>query len=530
MVVTRRSARWSSVATVLLCLAALAPFVPDAWAFTRLGIPDVLFTGDGAMLELGTLHAANGVQLVGPYSRFGWSHPGPLFFYLALPIYEIFERRGPALNLFAFLANGVVAVALVLTARQLRGSVFALAMAAFLALFGLVGLPFLLANEWNPILPILPLALLCFLTVRLSLGVLNALPQFAFVASAVVQTHVGYAPAVFVLCVFIFVSHRRGLRTEPSINTRPPTGRWIASATITVLMVCWALPLYEVFVDPPGNLTRLVGFFAFRTSLSHPWRAVLTTVTGQMAVMPWALVQALAQRPLAAPGAALAAGIALMEVVGLVALLAAARRRSDPVVRMLAKVTLVLVGVAVVAVQAIRADILFYLVAWVSLTGFLFLVTATAWLVPTLEEAVGLARARAAVVLSAVALGALALAGPVPRSAVTRQSDARAEELARGVENYLRVGGLSSPTVHIVSREIWPTAVAVVLHLYKANVPVYVEREWLNIVGKAFAEPPGQHPGLFFGDPAFADWARLRPDFAPVAHTDRVSVFLGSAP
>jgi hypothetical protein len=72
----REESPW--VLTLLLVAAAL-PFVPGAIEFMRRGIPDVLFTGDGAAIELGTLHAAHGVQLVGPYSRFGWSHPGPAF-------------------------------------------------------------------------------------------------------------------------------------------------------------------------------------------------------------------------------------------------------------------------------------------------------------------------------------------------------------------------------------------------------------------------------------------------------------------
>src|SRR5437879_7641309 len=88
----------SSLVCPLLCMAALVPFIPEAWQFFQRGVPDLLFTGDGAALELGTLHAARGVQFLGPYSRFGWSHPGPAFFYLALPIYEAFGQRGPALT------------------------------------------------------------------------------------------------------------------------------------------------------------------------------------------------------------------------------------------------------------------------------------------------------------------------------------------------------------------------------------------------------------------------------------------------
>ena len=41
---------------------------------------------DTALAELYTRHAARGDLLLGPYSRFGWHHPGPLLYYLyALP-------------------------------------------------------------------------------------------------------------------------------------------------------------------------------------------------------------------------------------------------------------------------------------------------------------------------------------------------------------------------------------------------------------------------------------------------------------
>jgi len=104
---------------LLLLAVAAAPFVPGALQFLRHGVTDVMFTGDGAVLELRTLHAAHGRELLGPYSRFQWSHPGPAFFYLALPIYQLFHQRGPALNLFVLIANFAVATTLVLTARRL---------------------------------------------------------------------------------------------------------------------------------------------------------------------------------------------------------------------------------------------------------------------------------------------------------------------------------------------------------------------------------------------------------------------------
>src|SRR3954462_2167548 len=88
--------------SALLAVLTAAPFVPGVLEFARRGIPDLAFGGDAAALEFGTWHAARGHQLLGAYSRFGWNHPGPAFFYLAAPLYEALGERGPALNLFAF--------------------------------------------------------------------------------------------------------------------------------------------------------------------------------------------------------------------------------------------------------------------------------------------------------------------------------------------------------------------------------------------------------------------------------------------
>src|SRR5215471_15570875 len=86
--VTRRgrSARAALIALALLPIAVL---------LTRVGFQDWHPAGDAAVLalrvaEVGTSHT----PLVGPYSRFGWAHPGPMLAYsLALP-YRVLGNRG----------------------------------------------------------------------------------------------------------------------------------------------------------------------------------------------------------------------------------------------------------------------------------------------------------------------------------------------------------------------------------------------------------------------------------------------------
>src|SRR4029078_12378903 len=101
---------------------------------------------------------------------FYWNHPGPAFFYLALPVYEAFHERRPALNLFMLVVNASAAIAIVLLARRLRGDPCAWLVAALLAIAELVAIPFVQTGEWNPVSPMFSLVLLSFLGAALGCG------------------------------------------------------------------------------------------------------------------------------------------------------------------------------------------------------------------------------------------------------------------------------------------------------------------------------------------------------------------------
>lgn len=502
-------------ATALLVAAAVLPFVPGAWQFIARGVPDVLFTGDGAALELGVLHAARGVQLLGPYSQFGWSHPGPAFFYLALPIYELFGERGPALNLFAFAANCAVTIALVLTMRRLVGFLAALAVAALLAVYTLVGAPFLLANEWNPILPILPLVLLSLLTVRIAVGETAVLPAAAFLASFVVQTHVAYGGPVAALAAVALIA-------------RPQIPRRTLMATAAVLAVCWALPFYEAATARPGNIPRLIAFFAPGNLAEQSWSAAVRAVAGQLAVMPLAIARTfrLPIELLAGRWTMILAGV---QLAALVAVVMSSRRRGERGVTVLSTIALLQIVVSVAAVRAIRGEIAFYLIAWISVLGFLSWAAMAAWLVSTLARATRAATAQVAVGGAAALLIGLALSEPVPRGPVFRDRDRAAEALAGAVATHLMATAGDAHTVGIVSRDAWPTAVAVVLHLYKRRIPIFVEDAWLFMVGRPFAAPAGADRGLLFGDRAFHERAATRGDLTLIAATEDVYVYAGDS-
>src|SRR5258708_25869797 len=49
--------------------------------------------GDPAVIESYTWMASKGELLLGPYSRFQWHHPGPLYFFWMVPFYLLSGSR-----------------------------------------------------------------------------------------------------------------------------------------------------------------------------------------------------------------------------------------------------------------------------------------------------------------------------------------------------------------------------------------------------------------------------------------------------
>src|SRR5262249_39968242 len=96
---------WLGSRTSRIAIAAAAIFFGVALVIVARHAPPIRETADGAILELYTLQALKGRLLVGPYSRFGWHHPGPLYFYLQAPWYWASGLRTLGMQAGAFAIN-----------------------------------------------------------------------------------------------------------------------------------------------------------------------------------------------------------------------------------------------------------------------------------------------------------------------------------------------------------------------------------------------------------------------------------------
>ena len=116
--------------------------------------------GDVALSELSILKIFHGGVALGPYSRFGWHHPGPAMFYLFAPIYWITGDNSRSLFLSSWLLNGACAIGVVLIVRRMAGELVSAVSAAVVLVFIDVNGFYSWINPWNPYLLAMPLLLL----------------------------------------------------------------------------------------------------------------------------------------------------------------------------------------------------------------------------------------------------------------------------------------------------------------------------------------------------------------------------------
>ncbi|HEY1737458.1 MAG TPA: hypothetical protein VGI86_02040 [Acidimicrobiia bacterium] len=187
--------------------------------------------------------------LVGAWSRFGWSHPGPLPFYVfALP-YRMLGNAPAGLELGALVVNAAAIVATLVIVRP-RGRLVVLVAAAGLLAMQLGLAANVLRNPWNVDVPLFPFVLLLVAAADSTQGRRLSLVIAPLAATFVVQAHAGYialaAPAIACWVVAIVLS-RHDARTM----------RATAWATLAAL-VLWLPVIADAVVHRGGNLRRIV--------------------------------------------------------------------------------------------------------------------------------------------------------------------------------------------------------------------------------------------------------------------------------
>ena len=192
--------------------------------------------GDVAANELSVQNAAHLHQAVGPYDRFGWFHPGPMFFYLLAIPYVLMDWNGAALEVGAGLINLAAAVGIVGLVARRAGGKAALGTAAVVCAFEFALRAPHITNSWGPEVIVLPAALFFVLCADLAAGAVWSLVGAVAVGSFLApdRDRDRHQPSWSACCWPWSCGSWIGSYTEPSgrryaTPCRPVWWRWVSA-------------------------------------------------------------------------------------------------------------------------------------------------------------------------------------------------------------------------------------------------------------------------------------------------------------
>ena len=462
MVIQRR------IVFIVLVAAGAAALVAAA----RHG-PPFREVSDGAIIEISTLDALNGKLLVGPYSRFGWHHPGPLFFYLLAPWYWAAglhtagaQAGALAINLAAV---AVVTSVLLRAAKPIAVVVVAAAVAAYVIRAG-----DMIVSVWNPHVIILPLAAFVIVSAALAASGRTALfLWWAAMASFLVQTHLATAPIVVIVSMPVLVARRDELKA-------------IWPRVVVLIGIVWLPVSVEQATHRPGNLTRIAAFFF--TGGDAPSVQPLS-----LAAQMWASAVTSAFRSdfVVAmgfeinPGAGWA-NVAVTAVVIALLMLAVTKARRDTFTWWLAALCAISTLVALVATTRIRGHIVDHEIFWMSALGVLDCATIVAVFAERLvDSAHGIATSVAvSVMIACVIVGAIGMRHVLQRE--RGPEDRNVDVVTDAINEHIRS---VKPRRLLVNIEppVWTIAAGALLQLDKQGNAFAVDNRWVTMFGERFA-------------------------------------------
>jgi hypothetical protein len=393
-----------AVAITLVALLPIIAVLIQRWG--RVYVP----VGDQATLDLRVRDVwtfSSDTPLTGPYSRFGWDHPGPTMYYLLALFSGVAGQQAWASLVGNVLLQGVAVTWTARLSWKAGGLKWMIPWLAVITLSYWATGPWIFQQLWNPYLPFPFFTLLLLQAWLVGSGEGKRLVGMAFVGSFLVQTHVGYALPVLAVSVWAVVrllvaEHRAGR----------PMRRWsLWWPPLLVLGVVWFVPLViDTALHYPGNTVRVVKFYLGLDPSQHLPLLGIHGALGYLATEfrwypPWLGGPDPANRftSLTAPSS-VAYLVAPVVLIGASWGLARWRRRAELVA--MAELLAVVVAAAAVALAVLTGPAYPYLFFWRIPIGAATVVLSLVVLVETLPGM----RRRATVALCCVLVAVTAVA------------------------------------------------------------------------------------------------------------------------
>ncbi len=518
-----RRRAWFRVASVL----GVAIVAVSVLAAARRAAP-AYPVSDKALIELATMNAADGRQLHGPYSRYGWQHPGPMLFYLLAPFYAAAGSRTAGLAAGALAINLAALAAAVWVLVRHAGPALTVAFAALIALY--VGrVPGLVVSSWNAHATFFASAALVVISAAVAAGRIRLLPLFLAVASFVLQTHVATFPLVLTTAALVAAATGRrwieaAAEEREALKAQANRAAWVAAAL-------WLLPLVEELSRPAGNMSAMwqfarqpprggtfpQAFDAWAGALTGVFRGGLPLPQGRIiarSVMAWPRV------------------IAVLQLLLLAGVVVWARRRRREVHAWMAAQSLTVSVTALWAVTRIPDGIHDHEVFWIAAVGVVGAAsTAAAAMSRVASEWQPLARSRgplvagfaSALLLIGASFEGLRQVAVAGSSSRTKEADDHVMRVTRAIQSEIERQGSRRPMV-VIDQRVWDWAAGVILQLRRQGTRVVIEDGLVEMFAGTLAPDGSEDLEISFcGGPCHAR-SISRPGNVIVLLTDHIAI------
>jgi hypothetical protein len=414
--------------------------------------------------------------------------------------------------------------------RAARDGWLAIAVSGASALFA-VRAAEMLASQWNPHVLVLPIMAIVVVAAAIAAGRTGLLPVLAALASFIVQTHLGLAPAV--VAVSGAATAAVAWRVFRTRSTDSP-GVWrIVIGTLGLLLLLWLIPIAQELSATDGNLARLWTFFGTQSQPDQMWRTSFRTWSDMIsALVRWDVEVGWGNRYRPNPGPwGQFLAITQSVVVALIAVKAA--REKDAFRGALAVMVLMASLVGLWSITRIDDDLYDHLVFWLAGIGALHLgliADALVRLVPRVPRQMSRTPTVAACVLlfgAAAAVGFQELRVVVSRSYRPSSEPLAARRLVAAILPEFASGGINRPLVTI-DQPTWGVAAGVLLQLQKRQIPFTVEEGWWFMFGPP-ARPagvPSDSSKLIFAGPELRMRMDVEGGHEMLAERERVAIFV----
>jgi hypothetical protein len=489
-----------------------------AWSVAAGRVPDAYGEGDGAILELYTQHALHGQWLLGPYSRFGWYHPGPLYIYWLVPFYAASGLHPLGITAGAIAINVVAFGICVWALSRHATATMTLTIVAALAAY-LWRVPGVIISAWNPHVLLLPFAALIICGAAVANGRLALLPLTALLASFITQTHVGLAPASLGIAATALIAGLRAHRGDLQTQTNR---RWLAIAAVA-LIVAWGPPLYDQIAGT-GNIGQLLRFFAEPSSTPAPREA--------FAVWSGTLLQPLQRDFRMAWGGSLPpttrspliGAIAIGEVLLLLLAATWLARRDRLVDAWLCRLCAIASLVAFIAIARIRGGLVDHLTFWNTITGTMNVAALAG-------AALFQPPKRLTSILCTIPLLVVAYSGAATLREQRASLATRAPETSYVGRLYLSTRAtiartrLHRPLIELRG-DAWATMAGMLVQLHKHDIPFGVERQSAWLYGAPIAARGDEEGAITITDADHGASHARQPDACLIAWAHGKFVFV----